>query len=69
MLKLQRSSSNNGALAAAAAAAKAAAGGSNGSNSGSNNIGCDFCSMAVQYIKLALHNNKTVEQIEEVGGG
>jgi hypothetical protein len=42
-----------------AAAATAAA--------GSNNIACDFCNMAVQYIKLALHNNQTIEQIEQVG--
>jgi hypothetical protein len=36
-------------------------------SSSSNNIGCDFCNMAVEYIKLALHNNQTLEQIEEVG--
>jgi hypothetical protein len=34
--------------------------------SSSNNIGCDFCNMAVEYIKLALHNNQTLEQIEAV---
>jgi Saposin-like type B, region 1 len=34
--------------------------------SSSNNMGCDFCNMAVEYIKLALHNNQTKEQIEEV---
>lgn len=61
MLKLSRSSNKLMAAAAAAAAA-----GSNGGGSG-NNIGCDFCNMAVQYIKLALHNNQTVEQIEQVG--
>lgn len=54
------------AAAAAAAAAGSHGGGSNGGGS-SNNIGCDFCNMAVQYIKLALHNNQTVEQIEQVG--
>eukprot|EP00879_Flechtneria_rotunda_P020372 GHRR01021434.1.p1 GENE.GHRR01021434.1~~GHRR01021434.1.p1 ORF type:complete len:274 (-),score=37.52 GHRR01021434.1:1320-2141(-) len=32
----------------------------------SNNIGCDFCNMAVEYIRLALHNNKTTAEIEEV---
>jgi hypothetical protein len=37
-----------------------------GSSSSSNNIGCDFCNMAVEYIKLALHNNQTLEQIEAV---
>jgi phytepsin len=35
------------------------------SGSSSNNIGCDFCNMAVEYIKLALHNNKTTAEIEE----
>lgn len=40
---------------------------SSSSNGGSsNNIGCDFCNMAVEYIKLALHNNKTTAEIEEV---
>ncbi|KAF8060302.1 APA1 [Scenedesmus sp. PABB004] len=34
-------------------------------NAQSNNIGCDFCNMAVEYIKLALHNNKTTAEIEE----
>lgn len=34
--------------------------------SSGNNMGCDFCNMAVEYIKLALHNNQTKEQIEEV---
>lgn len=38
---------------------------SSASNSASNNIGCDFCNMAVEYIKLALHNNQTLEQIEQ----
>jgi hypothetical protein len=58
LLKLKHA---KGPLAAAAAAAAGSNGGS------SNNIGCDFCNMAVQYIKLALHNNQTIEQIEEVG--
>lgn len=53
--------------AAAAAAAGSNGGGSIGGGGSSNNIGCDFCNMAVQYIKLALHNNQTVEQIEQVG--
>ncbi|WIA23977.1 hypothetical protein OEZ85_013609 [Tetradesmus obliquus] len=38
---------------------------SSSSSSASNNIGCDFCNMAVEYIKLALHNNQTLEQIEQ----
>lgn len=33
---------------------------------GSNTIGCDFCNMAVQYIKMALQNNQTTAQIEAV---
>jgi hypothetical protein len=37
-----------------------------GSGSGSNSIGCDFCNMAVQYIKMALQNNQTTAQIEAV---
>lgn len=36
-----------------------------GSTGSSNNIACDFCNMAVEYIKLALHNNKTTAEIEE----
>jgi hypothetical protein len=34
----------------------------------SNSIGCDFCNMAVQYIKMALQNNQTTAQIEAVSG-
>lgn len=26
---------------------------------------CDFCNTAVQYIKIALHNNETMKQITE----
>jgi len=37
----------------------------NGGGSSSNSIGCDFCNMAVQYIKMALHNNQTLAQIEQ----
>lgn len=43
----------------------AVGGGSNGG--GENSLTCDFCNMAVQYVKVALHNNKTMEQIELVG--
>ncbi|KAF6253148.1 aspartic proteinase [Scenedesmus sp. NREL 46B-D3] len=42
-----------------------AAGSSSVGGSSSNNIGCDFCNMAVEYIKLALHNNKTLDEIEQ----
>lgn len=38
-------------------------------NSGDNSLMCDFCNAAVEYVKVALHNNQTVEQIEEVGLG
>jgi hypothetical protein len=39
-----------------------------GIGSSSNSMGCDFCNMAVQYIKMALHNNQTLAQIEQVRG-
>jgi hypothetical protein len=38
---------------------------------GSNDLACEFCNTAVEYVKIALRNNQTVEEIEEVilGGG
>ncbi len=35
-------------------------------SSSSNSMGCEFCTMAVEYVKMALHNNETEAQIEEV---
>ncbi|KAI8475426.1 MAG: aspartic peptidase domain-containing protein [Monoraphidium minutum] len=46
-------------------APEAAAAASNGGDGGSNNIACDFCNTAVEYVKIALRNNQTVEEIEE----
>ncbi|KIZ01760.1 cathepsin D, partial [Monoraphidium neglectum] len=33
--------------------------------SSSNGFGCDFCNTAVEYVKIALRNNQTIEEIEE----
>ncbi|GBF97742.1 lysosomal aspartic protease [Raphidocelis subcapitata] len=54
--------------AAAGAGAGAGAGG-NGGAAGAGGVGasltCDFCNTAVEYVKIALRNNQTVEEIEE----
>ncbi len=44
-------------------------GGGYASGASANNLGCDFCNTAVEYVKIALRNNQTVEEIEEVREG